>query len=266
MQDRGLIGLTATPGRDMFDNIENHRLVRMFENRIISIDIDTTERINLDKRQLRNVSREKDIIVYLQNREILAKIKREVLKYNDSLSKIEIQKLKVQATLNGYKDYSIEFLKEIGKNKNRNMAILTQLIKMDTLRIPTIVFACSVEHGKLLSSALTLKGVENTFIYGDLSPNVRKKHINQFKDRNDSLNIIINYGVLTTGFDSTNIECVFITRPTQSIVLYSQMLGRGLRGPQMGGNEECLLIDIEDNLDRYCDESLAFKYFNNYWN
>ena len=73
-----------------------------------------------------------------------------------------------------------------------------------------------------------------------------------------------NYEVLTTGFDSTNIRCVFITRPTQSIVLYSQMLGRGLRGPMMGGNEECLLVDIEDNLGKY-DADMAFEHFNSYW-
>ena len=43
------------------------------------------------------------------------------------------------------------------------------------------------------------------------------------------------------------------------------MLGRGLRGPQMGGKAECLLIDIKDNLDQY-DENMAFSHFDNYWN
>ena len=42
------------------------------------------------------------------------------------------------------------------------------------------------------------------------------------------------------------------------------MLGRGLRGPKMGGSETCLLIDIKDNLTKY-NEHLAFSYFNNYW-
>ena len=97
-----------------------------------------------------------------------------------------------------------------------------------------------------------------------MSPAERKNSISSFKDRENNVNIIINYGVLTTGFDSTNIECVFIARPTQSIVLYSQMIGRGLRGPKMGGNEECLLIDVKDNLNIY-DEHMAFSKFDNYW-
>ena len=78
------------------------------------------------------------------------------------------------------------------------------------------------------------------------------------------IDIIINYEVLTTGFDSKNIRCVFITRPTKSIVLYSQMLGRGLRGPMMGGNENCQLIDVDDNLQAF-DNETAFSHFNDYW-
>lgn len=93
----------------------------------------------------------------------------------------------------------------------------------------------------------------------------REEAIRKFKDEDSEINILINYEVLTTGFDATNIECVFIARPTQSVVLYSQMLGRGLRGPQMGGKEKCLLIDVKDNLRSY-NENMAFSHFNNYWN
>ena len=145
------------------------------------------------------------------------------------------------------------------------MKILQRLRELNRAGKPTIVFACSVQHGQLLSAMLTLERIENALIIGEMSPYERAESIRRFKDRNDKLNIIINYEVLTTGFDSTNIECVFIARPTQSVVLYSQMLGRGLRGPQMGGNEECLLIDIKDNLKQY-NEHMAFSHFSSYWN
>ena len=90
----------------------------------------------------------------------------------------------------------------------------------------------------------------------------RRKAIDDFKS--GKVNFIINYEILTTGFDSTKIECVFITRPTKSVILYSQMIGRGLRGPKMGGKSECLLIDVEENLLCF-NENKAFKYFNSYW-
>ena len=42
--------------------------------------------------------------------------------------------------------------------------------------------------------------------------------------------IMCNYGVLATGFDAPKEDVVCIGRPTSSSVLYSQMIGRGLRG------------------------------------
>ena len=83
---------------------------------------------------------------------------------------------------------------------------------------------------------LKLENVPNVVIVGEMNPAERRMAIKKFKSKENDINIIINYGVLTTGFDSTNIQCVFIARPTQSIVLYSQMIGRGLRGPKMCGN------------------------------
>ena len=129
---------------------------------------------------------------------------------------------------------------------------------------PTIVFACSVKHAQLLSAMLTLEDIPNAVVYGDMPSYERTLAIDSFKDTSNKMNILINYEVLTTGFDATNIECVFIARPTQSVVLYSQMIGRGLRGTQMGGNETCLLIDVKDNLEQY-NENMAFSHFNNYW-
>ena len=43
------------------------------------------------------------------------------------------------------------------------------------------------------------------------------------------MNIIINFGVLTTGFDAPKSNIAIIGRPTQSVTLYSQMVGRVMR-------------------------------------
>lgn len=141
---------------------------------------------------------------------------------------------------------------------------MQKLRELNEENIPTIVFACSVKHCQLLSAMLTIEGIPNSLVTGNMNPIDRAKAIEKFKDKENKTNILINYEVLTTGFDSTNIKCVFIARPTQSIVLYSQMIGRGLRGPQMGGNETCLLIDVKDNLSQY-DENMAFSHFDSYW-
>ena len=265
MCDRALIGLTATPGRATEITPENSQLVSMFENKIISIDIPTLNSINLSKLEAMNAPVEKDLISYFQRNKILAKIRKEQLTYSEKLSPSELEKIKETVTDSGMDtDFTPKALETIGINKSRNLAIMKRLIDLHNEKIPTIVFACSVKHGQLLSSMLSIKSIPNALVIGDMPSKERDDAIKAFKDKNNPIKILINFEVLTTGFDSTNIRCVFITRPTQSVVRYSQMIGRGLRGPKMGGNEECLLIDVKDNLNKY-DEKLAFNHFDDYW-
>lgn len=264
MNDCSLMGLTATPGRSTLDSFDNDLLASMFGNRIISIDTRLMNAISMSPQEAANAKVEPDIIKYFQERGVLAKIKKEELTYPEQLTEAEIKKIKVIATNNGYDDFSKKAMEIIGKKKERNLRILQRLRELNYKKIPTIVFACSVQHGQLLSSMLSLENIPNALVIGDMPARDRERAINKFKDEDNETNIIINYEVLTTGFDATNIECVFITRPTQSVVLYSQMLGRGLRGPQMGGKPECLLIDIKDNLAKY-NENMAFSHFDDYW-
>ena len=265
-QDRSLIGLTATPGRTTDDSYDNNLLTNMFGNKLIYIDSEILNQVNMGRLKALNSVAEKNIIKYFQERKILAKMRPQRLQYKIDFTEKELRTLSGALVDLGYdeKEYTKAQLEVLASNKERNLAILRQLRQLNIDKIPTIVFACSVEHAKMLSAMLTLEGIKNSLVLGEMDPMLRKQAIDDFKDRNSGVDIIINYEVLTTGFDSKNIRCVCITRPTKSIVLYSQMLGRGLRGPLMGGNEECLLIDIDDNLQSF-DNETAFSHFNDYW-
>lgn len=264
MCDRSLIGLTATPGRTTLSSEENGLFSDMFEGRIIRIDPDIVNQINLSKLDYLNTETDNNIIHYFQEAGILSHIQKEQLTYEEAFTADQIRRIRVSMTINGYEDFSKTALEMIGRNRSRNAAILRKLRELSSENVPTIVFACSVTHAKLLSYMLSLESIPNTLVIGEMSATDRADAIAAFKDRTNPVNILINYEVLTTGFDSTNIRCVFITRPTQSIVLYSQMLGRGLRGPMMGGNAECLLVDVKDNLGRFNPE-MAFNHFDSYW-
>lgn len=263
--NRALIGLTATPGRTTNDSYDNNLLTDMFGGKLITIDGNVLNRMNLGKYEALNTIVETNIIKYFQNRKILSKMKIERLEYRTTFSSFEINQMKSSLKDLGFgdKDFTEKQLQVFAKNKDRNKVIMQKLESLARDKVPTIVFACSVEHAKMLSAMLILRNIENSIVIGDMNPVDRAKAINDFK--NNKCNIIINYEVLTTGFDSKNIRCVFITRPTQSVVLYSQMLGRGLRGPLMGGNETCLLVDVNDNLEAYNNE-MAFSHFDSYWN
>ena len=264
VNNRALIGLSATPGRTTQSSIDNGLLVNMFGNRLIYIDPDILNQINYGKLKALNISAETNIIHYFQEQRILAKLIVEKLEYKTEFTEAELEELSKDLDEIGFEDVTDKQLKILAKNKDRNLCIMKKLRELYTENTPTIVFACSVDHAKMLSTMLSLENIPNSLILGEMNPIDRKKAIDEFKNRKSNVNIIINYEVLTTGFDSKNIKCVFITRPTKSVVMYSQMLGRGLRGPLMGGNENCLLVDIEDNISTFDNEN-AFSHFDDYW-
>ncbi|MFN7286268.1 MAG: DEAD/DEAH box helicase, partial [bacterium] len=75
----------------------------------------------------------------------------------------------------------------------------------------------------------------------------RREIVRQFKG--GAYQVLCNQGVLTTGFDDPRITHVVIARPTVSLVLFEQMVGRGLRGPLFGGTEECQIHAVEDTFE-----------------
>jgi DNA repair protein RadD len=68
--------------------------------------------------------------------------------------------------------------------------------------------------------------------------------INGFKDK--SIKVVFNVGVLTRGFNHPCLDAIYMLRPTKSINLYCQMLGRGTRKAE--GKEHCTVYDFAGNL------------------
>jgi len=60
--------------------------------------------------------------------------------------------------------------------------------------------------------------------------------------------VICNYDIFSTGFDVPNLDVVFIARPVNSPVLFNQMIGRGTRGPKMGGGPTFILVQVIDKI------------------
>jgi superfamily II DNA or RNA helicase len=91
----------------------------------------------------------------------------------------------------------------------------------------------------------------------------RRHIVHDFKMGN--IKVLLNYGIFSTGLDVPKLDTVVISRPTSSVVLYSQMIGRGIRGNMVGGTEECRLIDIRDNFLNYGDVDSVYQYFKDDW-
>ncbi len=239
-----LIGLTATPGRTDEGQIAD--LVEFYGNKKITLTNDNDKEV-------------KDPIAYLQEREYLSQISRKKVPTDITVDLTSEERKSVS----DFFEIPSRILLELSKNDQRNALIVQEIVFLHETDHQIIVFACSVEHAHLVSELLILRGIRARCIDGSTSSFDRSRYIEAFKK--GETRVLVNYGVLTTGFDAPNTNAVMITRPTGSLVLYSQMIGRGIRGPKMGGTPDCILVDIEDNLIGYPSEKQAFNFFDNYW-
>jgi len=99
-----------------------------------------------------------------------------------------------------------------------------------------LVFCSSVRQAEELSRLVEYSAC----VSAKTKPAARANIIEQFK--NGGLQVVFNMGVLTTGFDHPALDCIFLARPTRSIALYYQMLGRGVR--LAPGKDHCKVIDL----------------------
>ena len=108
---------------------------------------------------------------------------------------------------------------------------------------PTIAYAVSVDHAHNLVSVFNDAGVRAVVILGDTERRARDWAIAGFRD--GSVKVLVNVIVATEGFDLPDASCVIIARPTLSLALYLQMVGRGLRPKPDRG--DCLILDLAAN-------------------
>lgn len=240
-----LIGLTATPGRS-WEGEENRQLANFFYGNKYTILDDSGNELD-------------NPITYLQHHGYLSKINRYKIPTNIEIDLTATEK----AHLERYFDFPPEYLTRLGKNTFRNATILHEIVKLCNDNLCSIVFTTSIEQGYLLSTLLNEKNCSAQMVDGTTPTHIRMDAIKKFKE--GELEVLLNYNILTTGFDAPNVDAIVIARPTTSIVLYNQMLGRGIRGEKVGGKKTCILLDIVDNLNSLPDEAEAFNYFNSYW-
>ena len=107
----------------------------------------------------------------------------------------------------------------------------------------TIIYAVSVRHAHNVASLFMSADIPTGTITGDTPQHLRDALLSQFGE--GELRVLINVAVATEGFDLPDASCIVIARPTQSLALYLQMVGRGLR-PKSDG-VDCLILDLAGN-------------------
>lgn len=150
---------------------------------------------------------------------------------------------------------------ELSNNKERNHLIVNEYLKNREVYGPTIVFAVGVNQAIALNKLFNEKGVRSAYIISSVYDSVTGVKIsdkdnaeNIEKYKNGELDVLVNVEILTEGTDLPKTHTVFLTRPTTSTVLMTQMVGRALRGPKAGGTKEAHIVSFIDN----CDDKIAW--------
>ncbi|MEZ0481632.1 DEAD/DEAH box helicase [Planococcus sp. SSTMD024] len=242
-KEKKLIGLSATPGRTWNDVEEDSKLADFFSRKKVTLEIDGYD----------------NPVNYLVDQEYLANTTYKELKYfsRDDFTK-ELEKSENEISNN--------ILKKLGEDLDRNYQIINAAKNLVERHQRIIIFAPSVESSDLISFVLQSLGIISYSITGKTDLADRRNQIENFLSDEESPMILVNYGVLTTGFDAPKTSAAIIARPTISLVLYSQMVGRAIRGKRAGGNKEAEIVTIIDqNLPGFKSVAEAFENWEDVW-
>ncbi|WP_417538586.1 DEAD/DEAH box helicase family protein [Marinobacter sp.] len=129
----------------------------------------------------------------------------------------------------------------LSKHQRVTRAIIEQVMELAAERKAVMIFAATVDHAKEITGYLPEQ--QTALITGATDQDERDSLIQRFKQQ--QLKYLVNVSVLTTGFDAPHVDFIAILRPTQSVSLYQQIVGRGLRLDE--GKQNCLVIDYAGN-------------------
>lgn len=144
-------------------------------------------------------------------------------------------------------------------------AACREAIELAADRNHWLVFCAGVEHAQNTAAILNSLGVSAIAIHSKMKPKERDEAIRDWKA--GKYRAAVNNNILTTGIDFPEIDCILMLRPTASVILWIQMLGRGtrcvyfpgfnltifeerMRAIEMGGKHNTLVLDYAGNIRR----------------
>lgn len=147
---------------------------------------------------------------------------------------------------------------DIADNKERNRIIVEKYLHNYEKYGQTIVFALNKVHAIALNKLFNEKGkaygIRSEFIISEVQDMITGITISNADNerkieayRNGEIQVLINVNILTEGTDLPKTHTVFLTRPTVSTTLMTQMVGRALRGLKAGGTKEAYIVTFIDD-------------------
>lgn len=167
------------------------------------------------------------------------------------LSNLVSKQSSVQADLEDVRTRGGEYVpSDIDKACNKENLInrtLNEICEQGKDRKSWILFCASVRHTQHVTDELRKRNISCAAVTGETASGERERILNDFKA--GKIRAVLNCDVLTTGFDAPNIDLLCLLRPTKSVGLYIQMVGRGSR--LSPGKQNCMVLDFAGNIERH---------------
>lgn len=139
-------------------------------------------------------------------------------------------------------DFNLGELGNAVNTEDRNGLIVKAYQKL-TPGKQALCFAVDVAHTMELTKRFLEEGIKANYVVGTTPKEERAQLLADFAAK--KINVMVNAMVLTEGYDNETIEVILMGRPTQSGILFQQMVGRGTR---IHPDKECLtVVDFVDN-------------------
>ena len=117
-------------------------------------------------------------------------------------------------------------------------------------RVKGLIFCSSVDEAKVLSEKLNQHNLRTTYLTGDSKPEARLAAVDRLAgaDGPQALDYILTVDIFNEGVDIPEINQVIFLRPTQSPIIFTHQLGRGLR--KAAGKEYVVILDFIANYEK----------------
>ena len=157
-------------------------------------------------------------------------------------TKTSLDGIRIHQSVTGERDFAIGELSHRVNTPSRNALVVESYARFGESR-QALVFATSIVHAKALVGTFRNAGYQADYVADDLRPkHERSVRIARFK--RGGLQILVNVAILVEGFDFPGLSCVILARPTNSALLYAQIIGRVTR--RCAGKEDSIVIDLVD--------------------
>lgn len=143
-------------------------------------------------------------------------------------------------------DFNAQQLDTIVRKSSIYGDIINEWKKVAAGRL-TVVFAVSVAHSLEICEEFRAAGVMAAHVDGATPEPDRDKTLADL--RAGKLQVVSNCGILTEGWDCPPVSCLVVARPTASLALHLQIVGRGLRPNP--GKDDCIILDHAGNHARH---------------